>query len=396
LRLWSIDNFGDDVIACPRGGPLYYWDESSGTGTRAVAASSRAGASNAPTAVLQVMMSDIDRHVIAFGCNPIGSSTIDPLLVRFSDRENAVDWTPTATNSAGGVQLSSGSYIIGAIRTRQEILIWTDMGITSMRFVGAPFVFTFNEVASGMSLISPNAAVSVGNQVYFMDKGSFYVYAGSVQRLPCSVLDHIFSDFNDEQAFKVFGAPIPEHNEVIWFYPSSDSAEINRYVIYNYLEQSWSIGTTSDGFTRTAWNPAYSQDFPLAAGKLDTTDDNFLYYHEFGHSADGSSFTAFIESADFDLDPDGENFMFISRIIPDLEYRGSSDTGNTVSITLKGRNYPLESLASLDTISVTPNTTFVNTRARSRQTAIRVENSADNFGWRLGDIRLDLRQDGRR
>jgi hypothetical protein len=229
-----------------------------------------------------------------------------------------------------------------------------------------------------------------------MDKGSFYVYAGSVQRLPCSVLDHIFSDFNDEQAFKVFGAPIPEHNEVIWFYPSSDSAEINRYVIYNYLEQSWSIGTTSDGFTRTAWNPAYSQDFPLAAGKLDTTDDNFLYYHEFGHSADGSSFTAFIESADFDLDPDGENFMFISRIIPDLEYRGSSDTGNTVSITLKGRNYPLESLASLDTISVTPNTTFVNTRARSRQTAIRVENSADNFGWRLGDIRLDLRQDGRR
>ena len=396
LRLWSIDNFGDDTIACPRGGPLYYWDESSGLSTRAVAASSRAGASNTPTAVLQIMMSDIDRHVIAFGCNPIGSSTIDPLLVRFSDRENAVDWTPTATNSAGGVQLSSGSYIVGAIKTRQEILIWTDVGITSMRFVGAPFVFTFNEVASGMSLVSPNAAVTIGNVVYFMDKGAFYAYAGAAQRIPCTVLDHVFSDFNDSQSFKVFGAPIPEHNEIIWFYPSANSSELDRYVIYNYLEKSWSIGTTNDGFTRTAWNPAYSEDFPLAAGKLDETDNNYLYYHEFGHSADGSNFTAFIESADFDLDPDGENYMFISKIIPDVEYRGSSDTGNTVSITLKGRNYPLESLTSLDTISVTPNTTFVNTRARSRQTAIRVENNADNFSWRLGDLRLDLKQDGKR
>jgi hypothetical protein len=396
LRLWSIDNFGDDTIACPRGGPLYYWDESSGTSTRAVLASSLAGASDVPTSNLQIMMSDVDRHVISFGCNPIGSSTIDPMLVRFSTSESAVDWTPSATNSAGGVQLSTGSKIIGALQTRQEILIWTDVGLVSMRFVGSPFIFSFNEVATGMSAVSPNSMASAGGAVYFMDNGGFYVYTGAVQKLPCSVLDHIFSDFNYTQSYKVFAAAIPTHNEIMWFYPSSTSSEIDRYVIYNYLEKSWSIGTTTDGFTRTAWNPAYILDNPLAAGKLDTTQNNYLYNHEVGHSADGSDFTAFIESADFDLDPDGERFMFISKLIPDLQYRGSSDTGNTVSMTIKGRNFPLESLSTLQTISVTPNSTFTNTRARARQSAIRIENTGSNFGWRLGDIRLELRQDGKR
>jgi len=396
LRLWSLDSFGDDTIAAPRNGTIYYWDESSGVSTRAVAASSRAGASNVPTSVFQIMMSDIDRHVIAFGCNPIGSSTIDPLLVRFSDAESAVDWTPTATNSAGGVQLSTGSTIIGAMQTRQEILIWTDAGIVSMRFVGAPFVFSFNEVATGMSLISPNAMATGGNTVFFMDNGAFYQYAGSAQRLPCSVLDHVFDDFNYSQSFKVFAASIPQHNEIIWFYPSASSTEVDKYIAYNYLEQSWTIGTTNDGFTRTAWNPAYILDNPIAAGKLDTTDNNYLYNHETGHSADGSSFTAFIESSDFDLDPDGENFMFISKLIPDLEYRGSDDTTNTVNFVIKGRDYPLQSLSTLQTVAVTPNSTFTNTRARSRQSAIRIENTADNFGWRLGDLRLELRQDGKR
>jgi len=396
LRLWSLDNFGDDGLCLARNGALFYWDESSGVTTRAVAASSRAGASDTPVAALQIMMSDVDRHVIAFGCNAIGSSTLDPLLVRFSDAENAVDWTPTATNSAGGVQLSTGSTIIGALQTRQEILIWTDAGIVSMRFVGSPFIFSFNEVATGMSLISPNAVATGGNTVFFMDNGAFYQYSGSAQRLPCTVLDHVFSDFNLDQAFKVFAAPIPQHNEIIWFYPSANSEEVNRYVTYNYLEKSWSIGTTSDGFTRTAWNPAYILNNPIAAGKLDTTDINYLYNHEVGHSADGSSFTAFIESADFDLDPDGEKFMFISKLIPDLEYRGSDDTGNTVNFVIKGRDYPLQSLSTLQTVAVTPNSTFTNTRARSRQSAIRVENTADNFSWRLGDLRLELRQDGKR
>ena len=396
LRIWSLDNFGDDLIACPRGGPLYYWDESSGTGARAVLASSLAGASNVPTSNLQIMMSDIDRHVISFGCNPIGSSTIDPLLVRFSTSESAVDWTPSATNSAGGVQLSTGSRIIGALKTRQEILIWTDAGLVSMRFVGSPFIFSFNEVATGMSTVSPHGMTSAGGAVYFMDNGAFYIYTGAVQKLPCSVLDHVFDDFNFTQSYKVFSAAIPTHNEIIWFYPSESSQEVDRYVTYNYLEKSWSIGTTTDGFTRTAWNPAYILNYPVAAGKLDTTDTNFLYNHEVGHSADGSNFTAFIESSDFDLDPDGERFMFISKLIPDLQYRDSSGSDNTVNMIIKGRNFPLESLSTLDTVAVTPNSTFTNTRARARQSAIRIENTGNDFGWRLGDIRLELRQDGKR
>ena len=365
LRLWSIDNFGDDTIALPRGGALYYWDESSGVSTRAVAASTLAGASDVPVAALQIMMSDVDRHVIAFGCNAIGSTDINPMLVRFSDAESAVDWTPTATNSAGGVQLSTGSQIIGAYRTRQEIIIFTDAGLVSMRFVGAPFIFSFNEVASGISMISPNAVTSGANSVYFMDNGGFYQYSGTAQRLPCTVLDHVFNDINLEQSFKIFAADIPTHNEVVWFYPSASSDEIDRYVTFNYLENTWSIGTTNDGFTRTAWNPAHINNYPIAAGKLDTSNSNYLYNHEFGYSADGSEFTAFIESSDFDLDPAGENFMFVSKIIPDIEYRGSSDTGNTVTFTIKGRDYPLQDLSTLSTISVTPNSTFTNTRARS-------------------------------
>ena len=396
LRLWTIDNFGDDTIAAPRGGPLYYWDESSGLGTRAVLASSRSGASNTPVAVSQLLMSDVDRHVIALGSNPIGSSTIDPLLVRFSDAENAVDWTPTATNSAGGVRLSTGSLIVGGLQTRQEILIWTDVGVVSMRFVGQPFIFSFNEIATGMSLISPNGAATAGGVVYFMDDGAFYQYAGSVQKLPCTVLDYIFSDFNKGQAYKVFAAPNPKYNEIIWFYPSASSTEIDRYVTYNYLENSWSIGTTSDGFVRTAWNPAYSLDYPIAASKNDDSGLNYLYNQEFGCLADGNGFTAFIESSDFDLDPAGEKFMFMSKLIPDLEFRKSSDTGNTVDFIIKGRDYPLQDLSTLSTTSVTPSSTFTNIRGRSRQSAIRVSNSSGNFGWRLGDIRLELRQDGKR
>lgn len=396
LRLWSLDNFGDDGLCMPRGGALYYWDESSGVTTRAVAASSVGGASNAPIASLQIMMSDVDRHVIAFGCNPIGSSTIDPLLVRFSDAENAVDWTPTATNSAGGVQLSTGSTIIAALQTRQEILIWTDAGIVSMRFVGAPFVFSFNEIATGMSLISPNAMATGGGVVYFMDNGAFYQYSGSAQRLPCTVLDYVFNDINLSQAFKIFAAPIPQHNEIIWFYPSSGSNEVDRYVVYNYLEQSWTIGTTNDGFTRTAWNPAYILNYPIAAGKIDDSGNNYLYNQEDGYSADGSNFTAFIESSDFDLDPDGERFMFISKLLPDIKFINTTNSGDTVDFIIKGRNYPLESLNTLQTVSVNPNSTFSNTRTRTRQSAIRIENTANDYSWRLGDLRLELRTDGKR
>tara|TARA_R100000458_G_scaffold59495_1_gene70253 strand:+ start:1827 stop:3692 length:1866 start_codon:yes stop_codon:yes gene_type:complete len=396
LRLWSQDNFGDDLIGNIRGGGIFYWDESAGATQRAVALSDLSGASNAPTVALSIMVSDVDRHVICFGSNIIGSTTANPLFVRWSDTESATDWTPTATNQAGGTQLSQGSTIIGALQTRQEILIWTDVGITSMRFVGAPFIFSFIEVASGPSLISPNAAVSANNRVYFMDRGGFYSYSGSAQRLPCTVLDYVFNDINLGQQFKCFAASIESNNEVIWFYPSSDSSEINRYVMFNYLENAWSIGTTDDGFVRTAWIEAPSLDFPIAAGKTSGSDDNYLYDQEKGHSNDGSDFTAFIESSDFDLNPDGERFMFISKLIPDVEFRDQYSTSDTVTYTIKGRNYPLESLSTLQTVNVTPESTFSNTRARSRHAAIRISNTGSRYGWRTGDLRLEIRPDGKR
>jgi len=396
LRLWSLDNFGDDTLAAIRGGGVFYWNESDGTATRGVNISTLAGASDTPTAVLQIMMSDVDKHVIAFGSNPIGSSTLDPLLVRFSDTENAADWTPTATNQAGGVQLSLGSNIIGALRTRQEILIWTDAGIVSMRFVGEPFVFSFTEVAAGPSLIAPNAAVNANNRVYFMDRSGFYVYSGTTERLPCTVLDYVLSDLNLNQAFKIFAGVNESTNEIIWFYPSGTSTEIDKYVLYNYLEGVWSIGTTTDDFVRTAWHDAPSLDFPLATSKNDSTNLNYLYNHEVGHSNDGSEFTAYIESSDFDLQPDGERFVFISKLIPDLEFRNQQSTTDSVTFTIKGRDYPLQDLSTLQTINVTPDSTFVNARTRSRQAALRVSNSSSDYGWRLGDLRLEIRPDGKR
>lgn len=397
LRLWSIDNFGDDTIAAPRAGSLFFWDKTDGLTTRAVALSSESGASDVPTACLQVMTSDVDKHVIAFGSNPIGSSAIDPLLVRFSDRESAVDWTPTATNQAGGVQLSQGSTIVGALRTRQEILIWTDAGIMSMRFVGEPFIFSFTEVAEGPSLISPNAATNANGRVYFMDRSGFHVYSGTSQRLPCTVLDYVLSDLNQDQAYKVFAGANEGVNEVIWFYPSGTSMEIDKYVLFNYLENTWSIGTTTDNFVRTAWSEASIYENPIAASKNSSSvNTNYVYSHEIGHGDGTDAFTAFIESSDFDLAPDGERFTFISKLIPDVEFRDQQSTSDTVTFTIKGRDYPLQDLSTLQTINVTPNSTFENTRARSRQAAMRISNSSSDYGWRLGDLRLEIRPDGKR
>ena len=397
LRLWSLDNFGDDAVANIRADGIFYWDKSSGASARATNISALANASNVPTIALQVMTSDVDRHVIAFGCNTIGSTALDPLLVRFSDTESIVDWTPTATNQAGGVQLSQGSVIVAAIKTRQEIIIFTDVGLVSMRFVGSPFVFSFTEVAEGFSLISPNSVVNADSKLFFMDRGGFYIYSGRVQRLPCTVLDYVLSDINYGQSYKIFGAVNSLANEIMWFYPSGNSLEVDKYVLYNYLENVWSIGTTTDNFVRTAWNEAHFSDFPIAASKNSSeVNINYLYNHEDGHGDEANSFTAYIESSDFDLQPDGDHFLQIQKLIPDIQFRNQSSTSDTVSFVIKGRNYPLESLSTLQTIDVTPNSTFSNTRARSRQCALRVTNSSSDYGWRLGDLRLDIRPDGKR
>jgi hypothetical protein len=392
LRLFSQDSFGEDLIFNIRGGGIFYWDESAGTSTRAINATTLSGASNVPTVALQVLVSDIDQHVIAFGSNPIGSSNIDPLLIRFSDQENAADWTPTATNTAGGVRINSGSEIIGAVQTRQEVLIFTDVSLHSMRFVGAPFTFQFATLSTDISMISPNAAVNARGSVYFMDSGGFYVYNGSVQPLPCSVKEHVFSNLNSGQAFKVFAAENNDFSEVIWFYPvGSGDTEITNYVSYNYAENLWAVGTLDRG----TWM-GYSKSSNPIASSVNTgpTDANYLYNQETGFDDDGSPMTAFVESGDLEIG-EGDRLMMISRIIPDFKFSG--DTGGaSIDFTIKGSNFPLETSTNQATATVTSSTNQSNIRTRARHAVVRVESSGAGFGWRLGDLRFDMRQDGRR
>jgi len=390
LRLYSQDNFGEDLIFNVRAGGIYYWDESSGASARAVALEDLAGASNAPTVALQIMVSDTDRHVIAFGCNPIGSSAIDPLFVRFSDQENAADWTPTATNTAGGVRINSGSIIVGALQTRQEILIWTDASLHSMRFVGSPFVFQFDRITSDASMISPNAAVDVGGVVYFMDRGNFFLYNGSVQVVPCTVKDYVFSNLNQGQAYKVFAAENRRFSEVTWFYPvGQDNTEITNYVTYNYSEGVWSIGTLGRG----AWISSGTRDYPIASSVIDD-GNNYLYEHEVGFDDDGEPMTAYIESGGIEL-ADGEQFAFMKRIIPDFEFSGDEDFA-TLDIVVKGADFPLQNKSTLSTSTVTPNSTQLYVRNRAREIVVRLESDEAGYGWRSGDLRFDLRTDGKR
>ena len=391
LRLYSQDNFGEDLIFNVRNGGIYYWDQSSGVGTRGVDISSLGGASNCPTAAAQVMVSDNDQHVIAFGSNTLGSAVQDPLLVRWSDQENAADWTPTATNTSGGVRVNSGSVIVGAVQTRQEILIWTDTSLHSMRFVGAPFVFQFTLVSADVSMISPNSAVNARGNVFFMDKTGFYVYNGAVQKLPCSVQDYVFSGMNMTQTFKVFAAENNAFSEIIWFYPAGEGIpDITNYVIYNYEENLWSVGTLARG----AWLDSGVLDKPLASSVTTDTDANYLYSHEVGYDDDGSALTAYIESGDLEIG-DGERFTMINRVVPDFNFSG--ETGDaSIAMTIKGSNFPLETASTLATATITSSTTQSNIRARARHTILRVESSGVGFGWRLGGFRFGMRQDGRR
>lgn len=554
LRIWSLDNFGDDLIANVRSNAIYYWDESAGgratllndltrktrtisngsesatlgisrtsdvitvndnghgasvgdtvtisgagnaslDGTHTVASANTlntftisstgsnvsdtygvitysAGKINCPTASLAALTSERARHLIAFGCNPLGSNTtIDRTLVRWSSSENPAEWLPLATNSAGSQTLSSCSRIIGVLRTRNETLIWTDVSVVSMRYTGPPFYFSFNDVGRGMSLISPDAMANADGVVYFMDRGGFYRYSGGVQRLMCPVLSTVFDDFNYDEAFRVVCGTNLDYSEVIWFYPSAGSIENNRYVIYNYAEDLWYFGSLDRG----AWDNATLRTYPQAAtvhklnlagnpvsiasnttvtialpsghglpngetvkiilsglttvgnitnlmlntehsatvsgdtvtfnvGTTATSTatgggtvgtmlwENYIYNHENGWNGDGEAITSYIETGDFDVG-EGDRFMSLSRLIPDLKF---IDSSGTVTIKMKGRNFPLKDLTELSTSSFQEGDTQGHIRARARQAVMRVESSNPGFGWRLGYVRLDARPDGKR
>jgi len=391
LRLYTQDTFGNDLIFCVRGGGIYYWDESVGTGTRAIALVDKSGAVSPPTLALQVMVSDTDRHTICFGSNPIGSAILDPLFVRWSDQESPFDWTPTSTNTSGGVTLTAGSYIIAAIKTRQEILIFTNNSIHSMRFSGAPFTYEFDVVNEGLSMVSPNAATNAGDMVFFMDRGGFYFYNGSVQRLKCTVLDYVFSNINTAQEYKIFATASVDFSEIYWFYPiGSGNTECTNYVSYNYLEDSWAIGTLD----RAAWISANTRTYPIAATNIVSANENYLYNHESGYDDDGSAMNAYIESGGIEMG-DGEQFMFVNRMIPDFEFRGATGSAS-MTITFKGKDFPLDSSSTLATSTVTSTSTQSFIRARTRESIIRVASTGTGYGWTLGQLRFDVRPDGRR
>ena len=400
LRLWSMDNFGEDLISCPRAGSIYYWDKTSGLTARAVTLSSLTGANLTPTKGLQVLVSDVDRHVLVFGADPIenGARTgsIDPLLIAFSDQENAAEWEPLSTNTAGDLRCSAGSEIISAIRSRQETLVWTDVALYSLQFVGPPFTFGLTLINEGVSLIGPNAAINSPAGIFWMDKKGFYRYSGAVENVRCSVQSYVFSDFEQGQAFQVFGALNKQFHEVSWFYCSSGSTAIDRYVTYNYQENTWTIGQLE----RTAWLDEGIFSNPIAAGK---SGSNYLYVHETGNDDDGSPMTnVFVQSGDFDLG-EGEDFQFIKRMIPDVRFDGSGGSDQQMNVVLKVRNFPGQSLTADQTSSFSSTTTKIDMRARGRQAVLRFESDDDassinqlGVGFRIGNTRLDLQPNGKR
>ena len=403
LRNWSHGNFGEDLVLNPRGGGVFYWDQSAGTTTRAVAVSDLSGAILAPTIALQVLVSDIDRHVVCLGADPINDSNVrtsssDPMFICWSDQENVTDWEPIATNTAGSLRLSSGSEIIGGLSSREEILIWTDTSMYSMSYIGPPFTFGVNLINQGVGLIGPKAAVNTPDGVYWMDRKGFYKYSGSVQLVPCSVHYYVFSDFNQGQYFQTFGFVNKQFNEVGWFYCSSGETTIDRYVVYNYAENTWTIGQLS----RSAWMDEGIFESPIAT--YTTSNVGYLYDQETGNDADGSPMdNVYIQSSDFDMHPDGDYYTFIRKVIPDVKFTGNGGSDQTINFVLKSRNFPGDSLTTDTTQTVTSTTQRLDTRIRARQLAFRIESDDDNssdirlgVGWRLGDTRMDVKPDGRR
>jgi hypothetical protein len=391
LRIWKQDNFGEDLVFNVYNGNIYYWEASAGLNSRGVALSALAGSNSAPTVAAQVTVSDTDRHVIAFGCDPIDNPGVqDPLLIRFSSQESVTDWEPRATNSAGDLRIGSGSKIVVAVETRQQTVVFTDVSLHAMQYLGPPFTFGIGKISENITIQSPNAAVAIDDRIFWMGLNEFYLYEGTVTRIPCTVRDYVFNDFNFDQAEKVYGATNTEHSEVWWFYPSASSSENNRYVVYNYLEQVWYYGALA----RTAWLDRGLEQFPLATGT-----GGVLYNHEIGYddgsTTPASAIEAYVQSSPIDLG-DGEQFIFMRRMIPDVDFRDSQAEEPSIDVTTRIRNFNGGNYLRTTTSTVNQDTEQVHLRLRGRQFSMRVESDGLEVGWRLGSMRYDLRQDGRR
>jgi hypothetical protein len=415
LRLWSNDNFGQDLVIAPRGGGIYYWTDSGGVSVRAVSLNTLSTTEGfagdyVPHTTNQISASSIQRFLIAFGANSYlaGSpnTSFDPMIVRWSDQENPYEWVPAITNQAGEFTLTHGSFIMGATPTRQEILVWTNSALYSMQYLGAPYVWGFNIMMDNISIMSPNSMITVNNVTYWMGVDKFYMYSGRVETLPCSLRQYIFNDINKDQSFQVFAGGNEGYNEVWWFYVSnsSNATEVDKYVIYNYLDRVWYYGSMA----RTAWLDSGIRNYPMAANY-----DNRILYHEAAVD-DVSGLTpvainAYIQSSDFDIG-DGHNFGFVWRILPDVNFNGSNVNQPSVTMTVKPRQNsgtpygPADSPAVPSQDNFTLRTTYniqeftgqVYTRIRGRQMSFRIESDSVGVAWQLGSPRIDIRNDGRR
>jgi hypothetical protein len=418
LRLWSEANFGDYLIINPRGGSLYMWVPEYTPGGSLLFTTPATLLSNSSSGVYQtdtscpivanfVMVSDSSRFVIAFGANDYGSTAQDPMLIRWSDQEDYAVWAPAITNQAGSFRLSAGSEIIAAQQTRQEILVFTDGAVFSMQYLGPPFVWGFNILSDNISIAGPNVVATANNITYWMGKDKFYAYTGRVETLPSALRQYVFGDINMEQSDQFFAGTNEGYSEIWWYYCSSGSSVIDRYVIYNYLDQVWYYGTLG----RTAWLDSPLREYPMAA-----TYSHTIVYHEIGNDdieVNGTinPIDSYIQSSDFDIG-DGHNFGFVWRMIPDITFDGSTTQTGTPEVTFTvrprqnpGAAYgasPSPTVASAQSYAVQKNytvqefTEIVYTRIRGRQMAFKVSSNQLGCQWQLGVPRIDVRADGRR
>lgn len=404
MRIWNQSNFGQDLIFGPNGGPLYIWKATTSLTTRGVLISSLSGASDVPLYQNLLLVSDASRFTFAFGTNDYADSTLNPMLIRWSDQEDYLNWTPSATNQAGSLLLSHGSKIVAIMQSRQEILVWTDSSLYSLQYQGPPAVWGSQLLGDNISLAGPNATALASGVSYWMGVDKFYKYDGRVQTLRCDLRQFIYEDINLSQAAQIFASTNEGFNEVWFFYCSANSIAIDRYVTYNYAEDVWAYGTMA----RTAWLDSGLRNYPMAA-----TYNYNVVYHEYGVDDNATGTTAainaIIETAEFDID-DGDRFGFVWRILPDITFRGSTVDSPQCTMTLipmqnsgSGYNDPISlggnSNATIVRTAIVPIEQFtgqVYVRVRGRQMILKLESNQIGCTWQLGSPRLDIRQDGRR
>jgi hypothetical protein len=380
---WSLDNFGEDLLAVRRGGQLLHWDASQSAWpvrTSIVA--------TGPSKINSIIVSPNDRHVLALGTNEVVTSVFNPLLVRWSDREDYEDWTPSISSTSGELQLIGGTEIIGGIRTRNAIHVWTDTSAYALNFVGPPFIFKPTELGTNCGLVGPHAAIDVDGVSYWMGTSDFFVFDGRVRRLDCTIRRFFFDSFNISQSDKVYAGLNSEFSEVVWVYPKEDSQEPDSYIAYNFSENVWTSGT---GFFTTYEDNRVFTDV-ITTGSVEKGGTSFIWNNEPKDvfDGDGVALTSFIESADMDIE-DGDDLMFINKLIPDI----TINTGY-LKFTITTRQYPTSSEVVKGPYPIDSGTDKIDLRVRGRQAKVRVSTAALGASWQWGSVRLAMQRDGKR